>query len=126
MITCYAQKVEGDFKVVSIDSIDHYYMINVQNSLEKKKLILSLKIPKDTIKCKCEQKGIELGAWYHLILQEQLYICANQEENTYIDLLHVDYYDGDKFIAGKYKIPYSTKQFIKLLYCPYYWAKFVT
>lgn len=118
IITCYAQVIEGDFKVVSIDSIDHYYMIFVQDSLAKKKLILSLKVPEDTIKCKCERKNIEVDAWYHLTLQKQFYILANREENVSIDLLVMNYYDGDKFIAGRNKLPYCTCSFFKLSFCP--------
>jgi hypothetical protein len=117
MIACCAQVIEADFKVVSIDSIDHYYMINVLDTHGGQKLILSLKEPEKKIDCNCKFEDIKLGASYHLKLVEQLYILANKEDSIYIDLLEMDYYNGEDIVAGKYKIPYCTTSFFKLLYC---------
>ena len=117
ILSSNGQIIEGDFKVVKIDSLNYYYLIYVKDSLNNEKLVLSLKEPSDTLKCTNGLEMIKLGETYHLKLHHQLYICANRKKNIYIDLLEMDYYDNGKFIAGKYKIPYYTPNFYKLFYC---------
>ena len=57
ILSSNGQIIEGDFKVVKIDSLNYYYLIYVKDSLNNEKLVLSLKEPSDTLKC---TNGLEM------------------------------------------------------------------
>ena len=109
--------IKGNFKITAIDSIDYYYTICIQDSIKMEMLILSEKLDKDSTIC--EGNKLKVDEWYHLILKEQFSILANKEKDIYIDLFYIDYYSGEKFIAGKNRIPYFSPNIESLIYCKF-------
>jgi hypothetical protein len=111
------QVIDGNFKVLGIDSIEHYYVINLIDSAGVKNILLSEKTPDTIFSCNSEMKQLEVNHWYYLKVERQYYVLANKEKNMYINLNEMNYYVDDRFIVGRSKIPYRSDYVIRNCYC---------